>query len=469
MNIYDSMRSAPLRRTPDKLLGGVCAGLAHRWGIAPALVRLLAVLLFFVAGLGLLLYGLAWLFIPAYETEDVLAERALRDPDAGVATAIAMTLIGFISVVGAGLTYFDRMTTYWWDSLVLIVMIGIGLTALFLIGRWALRRRNANANDRTEVNATAADTNATPSEPVRPRPKKQRVSTPAISGRSARFVVALAIAGAALPLIFEDGVLSRILMSLSLGLALLALGVFIAGVRGLRATWLTALTWLVGIPASLALAVSLVLPARFLTAEDLQLWSLSGTESQPSLLYYASNHRPSSSFAEVLPQKVDTFILATGSSNTPEDVPVIYRIKRSPDSFGHASVSLVNIRSWMVIQDGTPTLTRPAEPDDPVFGDGFMYAGQTFYMEPGETLELHTPAALEQPQEAQIVEIDFYYGEFDVFGQAPNNMTTEQWLSSSPNATEDGASEGEDGGSSRAIPEIDSTHPTSDTSTTPSN
>jgi signal transduction histidine kinase len=48
-------------------LGGVCAGIARRYGIDPALVRLAFVAATAAAGLGVALYALAWLVIPAGE------------------------------------------------------------------------------------------------------------------------------------------------------------------------------------------------------------------------------------------------------------------------------------------------------------------------------------------------------------------------------------------------------------------
>jgi phage shock protein PspC (stress-responsive transcriptional regulator) len=54
-----------LYRNPDnKVLGGVCSGLADYWGIDPVLFRLLFVVLFFGFGTGFLLYIIMWIVIP---------------------------------------------------------------------------------------------------------------------------------------------------------------------------------------------------------------------------------------------------------------------------------------------------------------------------------------------------------------------------------------------------------------------
>ena len=54
-----------VRRTDDKVLGGVCAGLADQFGIDPTLVRVLTVLVA-VLGFGsvIIAYLVAWAIVP---------------------------------------------------------------------------------------------------------------------------------------------------------------------------------------------------------------------------------------------------------------------------------------------------------------------------------------------------------------------------------------------------------------------
>ena len=52
------------RSESDRILGGVCGGLAEVYDIDPTLIRLVVVALFFGAGTGLLAYLVAWLIIP---------------------------------------------------------------------------------------------------------------------------------------------------------------------------------------------------------------------------------------------------------------------------------------------------------------------------------------------------------------------------------------------------------------------
>ncbi len=54
-----------VRRTHDKMLGGVCGGLADYLGVDPTLVRVLAVLAAFVSlGTAVVAYVVAWALMP---------------------------------------------------------------------------------------------------------------------------------------------------------------------------------------------------------------------------------------------------------------------------------------------------------------------------------------------------------------------------------------------------------------------
>lgn len=52
------------RSKNDRVLGGVCGGLGNFLGIDPVIVRVLWAVSFFVGGVGLLAYLIAWIIIP---------------------------------------------------------------------------------------------------------------------------------------------------------------------------------------------------------------------------------------------------------------------------------------------------------------------------------------------------------------------------------------------------------------------
>ncbi len=61
----NTYRNDRLLRDPyDKVIGGVCSGLAHYFDIDPVIIRLVLVVLFLTAGIGVLIYLIAWAVIP---------------------------------------------------------------------------------------------------------------------------------------------------------------------------------------------------------------------------------------------------------------------------------------------------------------------------------------------------------------------------------------------------------------------
>jgi phage shock protein C len=67
---YSSRR---LYRNPnDKILGGVCSGVANYFDVDPVIIRLVFAILFLTAGIGLFAYILAWIIIPAARTPEEL-------------------------------------------------------------------------------------------------------------------------------------------------------------------------------------------------------------------------------------------------------------------------------------------------------------------------------------------------------------------------------------------------------------
>ena len=72
-----------VRPRQERLLGGVCAGLGQRFGIAPWTARLLFVLLLMVIpGSQILIYPILWILMPSEET----AGGHARTPSAPVSS-----------------------------------------------------------------------------------------------------------------------------------------------------------------------------------------------------------------------------------------------------------------------------------------------------------------------------------------------------------------------------------------------
>jgi phage shock protein C len=65
-NVHDSMqRRGLVRPSSGRVLAGVCAGLAHRFGIDPWAARLLFLALLLIPGSQLILYPVLWILMPS--------------------------------------------------------------------------------------------------------------------------------------------------------------------------------------------------------------------------------------------------------------------------------------------------------------------------------------------------------------------------------------------------------------------
>lgn len=58
------MSDKKLSRSNNKMIGGVCAGIAEYLGLDPTIIRVVWVLLLFFAGFGILLYLILWIVMP---------------------------------------------------------------------------------------------------------------------------------------------------------------------------------------------------------------------------------------------------------------------------------------------------------------------------------------------------------------------------------------------------------------------
>ena len=114
------------RNDSEKILGGVCSGLAHYLKIDPTIVRLVFALSSFGAGTGILIYILLWIILPSKPlATNVTSKRMYRNPEekvvAGVASGIA--------------AYFD--IAVWIPRLIFVFPLVVGIiTSIFRNAFW---------------------------------------------------------------------------------------------------------------------------------------------------------------------------------------------------------------------------------------------------------------------------------------------------------------------------------------------
>lgn len=92
------------RSRKDRILGGVCGGIAEYFGLDPSLVRIVAVLLILVGGGAILAYIIAWILIPEEpkgEDERVTLEGSSPSPEESRKEPSRHMLAWFLVIIGA--------------------------------------------------------------------------------------------------------------------------------------------------------------------------------------------------------------------------------------------------------------------------------------------------------------------------------------------------------------------------------
>ena len=104
---------APLRRARSgKWIGGVCAGLGRHLGVDPLVVRIAFVAAATAGGIGVLLYGLAWVMIPADDVGEAAPPRRPRHRRAAIQVALGvglLTLSVLLTARALGLWFSDAL------------------------------------------------------------------------------------------------------------------------------------------------------------------------------------------------------------------------------------------------------------------------------------------------------------------------------------------------------------------------
>lgn len=422
MSFFDSVRERPWRRTEDRMIGGVCAGIAHRFGISPVLVRLLFCLGALVGGLPLIIYGFAWLLLPEHRDGRIHLDELIHGrPDVAAAGALAFIVIG---ALGPLLWFADTRDT------VAVLLGGIAPALVFgliiavpIVAGYASRQRTPRAGTDSNglvhstpspspasellrtgvaappVPAQAEATHVSPLEerpPARtPRPRKPR--TPAVPARFTLGIVALAISLGALTLLLMPATLAAWLTAGGVFLAVTAIGLIIAASRGRRGSWLTAISWLGALPVAAATALAFVLPNAVLFEPGAAPVRFGATASQHSSALVAGNID--------LPTDQGDVTAAAGFGN--------YRLRDLGDtnaivtvtSTGSSSISLWTYGGWEV-QTPTRTYTTPlatikTEGDQTWASPDY----EDLYLSPGQQVILKTPAAVANPSDATRIEL----------------------------------------------------------------
>ncbi|MET0466147.1 MAG: PspC domain-containing protein [Chitinophagaceae bacterium] len=91
-------RTRLFRDTSDRLIGGVCSGLAAYMNVDPSIVRILfAIITFGGFGVGFLIYIILWMVLPTKDLEGYTGKRLYRNPDDKVIGGVAGGLAAYFN------------------------------------------------------------------------------------------------------------------------------------------------------------------------------------------------------------------------------------------------------------------------------------------------------------------------------------------------------------------------------------
>lgn len=166
-------RGALHRNENDKILGGVCSGLAHYLRIDPTIMRILFALITLGGfGAGVLLYIILWIILPAKPLTTNLKKRMFRNPDGKIIGGVCNGIASYFNigvwiprlifslplVLGALTGIFHNIFNHDFDPFPNILFSGFGGT-LFIayIILWIVVPEAVTASDKLEMRGEKVD------------------------------------------------------------------------------------------------------------------------------------------------------------------------------------------------------------------------------------------------------------------------------------------------------------------------
>lgn len=119
------------RSRESKIIGGVCGGIGEYFQIDPVIVRLVFLILFFVFGVGLITYIIAWIIIPERPLDQSEVEFEIDEEAIKRQKEKRMKILGYI-LFGLGVFFilelwfnidFELGAEFWSIGLILIGLV----------------------------------------------------------------------------------------------------------------------------------------------------------------------------------------------------------------------------------------------------------------------------------------------------------------------------------------------------------
>ncbi len=125
------------RSYDNKMLGGICGGLAEYFDVDPSVVRILAVISLFVSGgMTILVYIVAWIIIPLGEPGGVRTEKPKQEPvrfnETPRISPWTSYLPGLVLIFfGSILLIREHWLWFAWRDMWPVILIALGLVLIF--------------------------------------------------------------------------------------------------------------------------------------------------------------------------------------------------------------------------------------------------------------------------------------------------------------------------------------------------
>jgi len=120
------------RSQENRMIGGVCGGMAEYFNIDPNLMRILWVILAFLGGSGVIVYLAALIIVPNNPDQTVPENRDLVIKDKTLFWGSLLIVVGiFLIFRQIGIFHSFRLWNLPWQSIWAIILIAIGAVLLF--------------------------------------------------------------------------------------------------------------------------------------------------------------------------------------------------------------------------------------------------------------------------------------------------------------------------------------------------
>jgi phage shock protein C len=121
----------------DKMLGGICGGLAEYFDVDPSVMRILAVISLFISGgMTILVYIVAWIIIPLSDPGTVSTDKPRTAPvkmDQPPRVSPWTSYLPGLALIFFGSVLLIREHWFWfsWNEMWPIILIALGLILIF--------------------------------------------------------------------------------------------------------------------------------------------------------------------------------------------------------------------------------------------------------------------------------------------------------------------------------------------------